>query len=59
MVKVENNSELVIANSPALTLLSKREYKGLDPKYGETPIGKIEEGRSGIARAYTHETSRK
>ncbi|KAJ3189271.1 Diphthamide biosynthesis protein 2 [Gaertneriomyces sp. JEL0708] len=36
-------------------LQEQRTFKGLEPSIGETAVEKASEGRSGIARGYTHE----
>jgi diphthamide biosynthesis protein 2 len=36
--------------------LNMREFKGLETMVGQTPVVDYVEGRSGIAKGYTHET---
>ncbi|RKO97209.1 diphthamide biosynthesis protein [Caulochytrium protostelioides] len=45
----------VTDNSAAAQYLQSRSYQGLDVQEGATPVVGIREGRSGIARGYTHE----
>jgi diphthamide biosynthesis protein 2 len=55
---VSSNTDLIHVGQNALMHLEKRSYKGLETKIGETEIAKIEQGRSGIAKGYTHEPDR-
>lgn len=52
---MSSNTDLIkVDHTVALTFLDKRGFKGLDNAKG-SEIAKIEMGRSGIAREYTHE----
>lgn len=53
-----DNQQLAVLGdqSPAMRFLNeKRTFRGLEQKLGETPIAEMVEGRSGIAKGYTHE----
>jgi diphthamide biosynthesis protein 2 len=56
-LQVKNDrSELVAYKSEAGEFLAAREYRGLEPRIGETPAHAAVQGATGIARGYTHET---
>ncbi len=49
--------QLVEFSSPAALFLQQRDYRGLEPQWGETPIQPATMGRAGIASNYGEETS--
>ena len=51
---VTRNQETALSNfsSPALDFLNSREYRGLDPAIGDTPVGKAVPGWFGTAMSY-------
>lgn len=51
---VARNQETALSNftSPALDFLTSREYQGLDPAIGDTPVGKAVPGWFGTAVSY-------
>ncbi|DAZ98135.1 TPA: hypothetical protein N0F65_003121 [Lagenidium giganteum] len=48
-------SDLIEYRSEAAEFLAKREYRGLEPRIGETPAHAAVQGSTGIARGYDHE----
>jgi diphthamide biosynthesis protein 2 len=55
-LQVKNErSELTTYRSEAAEFLATREYRGLDPRLGETPAHAAVMGSTGIARGYDHE----
>ncbi|TYZ63749.1 hypothetical protein PybrP1_003718 [[Pythium] brassicae (nom. inval.)] len=48
-------SQLTAYRSEAAEYLATREYRGLEPRIGETPAHAAVVGATGIAREYTHE----
>lgn len=55
-LQVKNErTELTTYRSEAAEFLATREYRGLDPRLGQTPAHAAVEGSTGIARGYTHE----
>lgn len=55
-LQVKNeHSELTTYRSEAAEFLATREYRGLDPRLGETPAHAAVMGSTGIARGYDHE----
>ena len=51
------NRQVVEFNSAAADFLSQREWQGLKPDIGQTPIARALPGRSGIASSYAEEAS--
>jgi diphthamide biosynthesis protein 2 len=58
LVSVDSsNRQLLLSEmTPAMNFLQTRTYRGLEQTEEETPVGVMVEGRSGIARGYTHES---
>lgn len=55
-LQVKNQqTDLVAYHSEAGDFLATREYRGLDPRIGETPAHAAVMGSTGIARGYDHE----
>lgn len=55
-LQVKNaQSQLATYRSEAGEFLATREYRGLEPRIGETPAHAAVVGATGIAREYTHE----
>jgi len=50
-----NNNMSIISAKNADEYLKQRQYKGLEPKIGDTPITKVEKGRAGLAICYDGE----
>ncbi|GLD94235.1 hypothetical protein PINS_up002846 [Pythium insidiosum] len=48
-------TDLITYHSEAAEFLAQREYRGLDPRIGETPAHAAVQGSTGIARGYDHE----
>lgn len=51
-----SRSDLIEYKSEAGEFLATREYRGLEPRIGETPAHAAVMGATGIARGYTHES---
>lgn len=63
---VDSENQIVLASradimkiSPAALILSKKEFKGLDPKVEDVPVQMAVKGRSGIAMEYESESDNK
>ncbi|KAJ8598289.1 hypothetical protein CTAYLR_005989 [Chrysophaeum taylorii] len=50
-----DDGPLVVAQTDAIAFLRQREWRGLDPRVGDTPPGRAVEGRDGIASGYADE----
>lgn len=48
---------IVRRHSEAIDFLTRREYRGLDPRLGQTPVAAAEAGIDGVASGYAHENS--
>lgn len=49
---------IVRRHSEAIDFLVRREYRGLDPRLGQTPASAAETGIDGVASGYAHETAK-
>lgn len=59
-VSLRGDTRLAVApQSAAADVLAAREYRGLDPRVGETAVEDAREGLSGIAASYASETTGK
>jgi len=54
-VAVRNQHSDVVLASGSGDYLSRRLFKGLEQRIGETPVQLAVEGRRGVARGYEHE----
>lgn len=55
LTTVGGSRALISAKGSAAAYHAEREYKGLDPRIGETAVGPLVEGRGGIAKGYSGE----
>lgn len=55
LIELSKGTDVVLSQSTGLSVLSKREWQGLETRIGETPVEKAVEGLSGIAKGYIQE----